>query len=882
MIEQIGPYKILRELGRGGMGVVHLARDARLERDVAIKALPEDLAQDPVRLERFEREAKSMASLNHPNVAGIHGVEEQDGSRYLVLEFVDGESLADRLDRGPLHIDEANELAAQIAAGIEAAHEAGVIHRDLKPANIMITPEGVAKVLDFGLARTDDGQSSTGVGFDGATIPQNSPTIVGAILGTAAYMSPEQARGRRVDKRTDIWAFGVLIYEMLVGSNPFKGETATDSIGAVIHKDIDLSLLPSGTPAHVRGVLDRCLQRDKSLRYRDIGDARLDLLSPMLVSASESRRSGIFVWAGACVAILIGLAGLIFGLTKPVSSGVTAMQPELPIVEFDFRVSLVRDSFSSNADIAISDDGRSIAVQADDDGDDPIFVRHLNQNALRRVETPWASEPKLIRWTRDGRWLIVRQSDQSRGELWKISPYGEAPKLICQLPGRGFVWSDSVDYIDDNTLIVGLAPAGLWTVPEGGGRMTSYLEPGGENEILVQPRVVPGTDVLMFLEIDGGTIELLIDGERRTVYDFGGDRLSSLDVAPDGTILISCYSGSLSRGTYRLVFDPVQLKTTGDPLLIAPQGEFDIAENGTLAIAPRTISDPVMRELVWVNRDGTIAETVASGLPNATNVSLSIDANRAAMSIISSATLGTDEPSHDIMVIDLATGARYELGDTAGSDHYPFWSADAERLIYSTYNAGIRRSSQRAASGAGQPEIVFPRSLITRPSDDGRYLLSSIDAIYYRVVGDSEDVVFNENPSNNFDLTSDSRYIAYTPGSAGDGIWIERFPDGGAITTATTMDAWGLSWANDNSALYFWVDEAFWEAPVDVSGPQPVVGQARMLFTVEETGIAKSRIYGIGDDGRFLMLKNPDGTRSEPGEITVNVVQNWLRQSTRN
>jgi len=882
MHDRIGQYEIQREIGRGGMGVVHLARDSRLDRDVAIKALPEDMAQDPDRLERFEREARAIAGLNHQNIAGIYGLEELDGAKYLVLEYIDGLTLEDRLDAGHLPADEAIEIAVQIAAGIEAAHDAGIIHRDLKPANIKIDSDGVVKILDFGLAKSDEGISSTNADFGGPTMPQNSPTIAGAILGTAAYMSPEQARGRRVDKRTDIWAFGVLLYEMLVGSNPFKGESATDSIGAVIHKDIDLSRLPNGTPAHVRGVLDRCLQRDKSMRYRDIGDARLDLLNPAQAIASEPGRSGIFAWACACVAILIGIAGLIFGVTKPVSSGVTAMQPELPIVEFDFRVSLVRDRFSSYAGIAISDDGRSIAVQADDDGDDPIFVRHLNQNALRRVETPWASEPKLIRWTRDGRWLIVRQSGPIRGELWKISPYGEAPKLICQLPGAGFIWGDSVDYIDDNTLIVGLATAGLWTVPEGGGRMTRYLEPGGENEILVQPRVLPGTDVLMFLEITGGTIELLIDGERRTVYDFGGDRLANLDLAPDGTILISCYSGSLSRGTYRLVFDPVQLKTAGDPLLIAPQGDFDIAENGTLAIAPRIISDPVMRELVWVNRDGTIAETVATGLPNAIDVSLSIDANRAAMSIISSATLGTHETSHDIMVIDLATGARYELGDTAGSDFYPFWSADAERLIYSTYNAGIRRSSQRAASGAGQPEIVFPRSLITRPSDDGRYLLSSIDAIYYRVVGDSEDVVFNENPSSNFDLTSDSRYIAYTPGSAGDGIWIEQFPDGGAITTATTMDAWGLSWANDNSALYFWVDEAFWEAPVDVSGPQPVVGQARMLFTVEETGIAKSRIYGIGDDGRFLMLKNPDGTQSDPGEITVNVVQNWLRQSTRN
>ena len=262
------------------MGVVHLARDTRLDRDVAIKELPELFAQDPARLERFEREAKALAALSHVNLAGIYGVEEQDGAKYLVLEYVEGETLADRLDRGPLPLDEALELAVQIAAGVEAAHEAGIIHRDLKPANIKLTPEGKAKVLDFGLARADEsGTSTSSLGLDSATMTaaQQSPTIEGAILGTAAYMSPEQARGRRVDKRTDIWSFGVVLYEMLVGASPFHGETASDSIGAVLHKEIDLNLLPAGTPPMVRHVLVRCLERDRDNRYRDIGDVRIEL-----------------------------------------------------------------------------------------------------------------------------------------------------------------------------------------------------------------------------------------------------------------------------------------------------------------------------------------------------------------------------------------------------------------------------------------------------------------------------------------------------------------------------------------------------------------------------------------------------------------------------
>jgi len=222
-LTQIGPYTITRELGRGGMGVVYLGRDTRLDRDVAIKALPEHLAQDPERLARFEREAKTLASLNHPNVAGIHGVEEHEGARYLVLEYVEGETLADRLDRGPLPVEDAIEIAVQIAAGVEAAHEAGVIHRDLKPGNVIVTPEGKAKVLDFGLARSEEtSSSSSGALSESPTLTspaiQHSPTMPGVILGTAAYMSPEQARGRRVDKLTDSWSFWVVLYERLVGA----------------------------------------------------------------------------------------------------------------------------------------------------------------------------------------------------------------------------------------------------------------------------------------------------------------------------------------------------------------------------------------------------------------------------------------------------------------------------------------------------------------------------------------------------------------------------------------------------------------------------------------------------------------------------------------
>ncbi len=881
MPDRIGPYTITRELGRGGMGVVHLARDTRLDRDVAIKALPPELASDPARLERFEREARTLAQLNHPNLAGIHGVEEQDGAKYLVLEYVEGETLAETLDRGPLPVDDAVELAVQIAAGVEAAHEAGVIHRDLKPGNIIITPDGQAKVLDFGLARVEEASSSsTGVMSDSPTLTspavQHSPTMPGVILGTAAYMSPEQARGRKVDKRTDIWSFGVVLYEMLVGASPFHGETVSDSIGAVLHKNLDLDRLPPGTLVNVRRVLERCLVRDKNLRFRDIGDVRLDLMNPVLQSVEQTSQRTLLPWTIAGAAMLLFMVTLALRITNSSTHRPTA----LPTVDFEIQIPRAGTRFSSAPSVAITSDGQSVAIQADDDGFDPIYVRHLNQGTLRRVETPWAEEPDLIRWTRDGRWLIVRKDSSSSGELWKVSPFGEAPKLISSLPNQGFIWADSVDYLGDDTLIVGLATAGLWTVPERGGRLKQYLEPA-EKEILTQPRPVPGSDALLFLEINGGTLEMLQDGERRTLFDFQGGRLSQLEIAPDGTVLFSIFSGTYSRGTYKLDLDVDTLEVTGDPLLIFPVGDVDIADNGTLVVGSRLVSEPAMRDLVWVNPDGSISEIVASGLPNARDVSLSPDSSRVAVSLVSSASLGKDELDYDIAVIGLGNGSRYELREFTGNDYYPFWTADGDGIIYTTYNAGIRRTHQRPASGAGKPETIVERSMITRPSDDGRYLVSSIDQLCYRETGQSESSVFSENPSFNFDLSSQSTYLAYTPGEAGDGVLLQRFPEGGAVSTVTTMDASGLSWSDDDSKLYFWAEDAFWETPVDISGLQPSVGLPRQLFSAEDTGVVPSRIYGIGADGRFLMLLEPEDLPEKTESMPIRIIQGWMDGGTQ-
>ncbi|MHC4992627.1 MAG: protein kinase domain-containing protein, partial [Planctomycetota bacterium] len=315
--EQIGSYRVDREIGRGGMGVVYLARDMKLEREAAIKCLPPEVAGDVDRLARFEREAKTLASLNHPNIASIYGLEEVDGERYIILEYVEGETLEERLRSGALPVDEALTMAIQIAEAIEAAHEKGIIHRDLKPANIKLTSSDKAKVLDFGLAKALDEQPSSILdSASSPTMPRGaSPTMPGAILGTAGYLSPEQARGKPVDKRTDIFSFGCILYEMLTGLPPFPGETATDSIGATLHKDVRLEELPAETPPIVRHVLARCLERDRNERLRDIGDVRIELSAarrtPFEPDAPTRARSDlpIAILATAILSLAIGAAG---------------------------------------------------------------------------------------------------------------------------------------------------------------------------------------------------------------------------------------------------------------------------------------------------------------------------------------------------------------------------------------------------------------------------------------------------------------------------------------------------------------------------------------------------------------------------------------------
>jgi predicted Ser/Thr protein kinase len=571
----IGPYRVGQEIGRGGMGVVYLAHDTRLDRAVAIKALPDELAGDPGRLERFEREARTLAQLHHPAVAGIYGVEERDGHKFLVLEYVEGETLAERLDRGPLPVDEALEVAGGIASGVEAAHDAGVIHRDLKPANVKLTPEGRIKVLDFGLARTED-TGSSGSFSENPTLTTpapHSPSVPGAILGTAAYMSPEQARGRRVDKRTDIWSFGAVLYEMLTGAGPFAGETASDSIGAILHKDVDLDRLPAATPPAVRQVLERCLERDRSMRYRDIGDARIDLERAQrqpAPGAPERRRRGTPApLILALVAVAAAIAGAAAWTLKPAPP---APAPEVARLSLTLPWARERVVWFD-----VSPDGRMIAaiVREQDRPEQTwsVYLRRLDRAGFERLHTLRRS-PNMLVFTPDGRDLIVGEYTESNRDILSRLPVegGRPVPLVDAETGRFGIPARPVWVSADEFLVTGETE--LWrvfaiSVRDGGTRPVVEVAQGEFDLYRFTSGVAGGRFALIdTFELSEGAATLTIraldleTGQTRVVAERAQE---GVFVAPDAIVL------RRSDAWFAAAFDPATCEIVGELVPLADE-----------------------------------------------------------------------------------------------------------------------------------------------------------------------------------------------------------------------------------------------------------------------------------------------------------------------
>ncbi len=908
MEDRVGQYEILREIGRGGMGVVYLAHDARLDRDVAIKSLPDHLASDPGRLERLEREAKTLASMNHPNLAGIYGVEEQDGARYLVLEYVDGETLADRLDRGPLAVEDAIEFAAQIAAGVEAAHEAGVVHRDLKPANIKINSDGVAKVLDFGLARFDESGSSSG-GPDAPTVttPQ-SLTMAGAILGTAAYMSPEQARGRRVDKRTDIWSFGVLLYEMLVGANPFVGETVSDSIGAILHKDIDLARIPPATPANVRRVLDRCLVRDKAHRYRDIGDVRLELLQPETDPTRGPSRSGLAVRSIVIPLLLFATvtgAGLAWWL-KP-----SAPSAPLPVVEADIPLPAgKRLAHTFFPGIAISPDGQSLAFCAGQpeklDGIQEMFFE--GQLMIRRLGQPAAvpvsgatGKPWQPTFSPDGSSIAYMSS---RSRIARIPVTGGLSTRLVD--ADGFVWG--LSWGDDGRILFGTAK-GLRSIADTGGSVASLTTVESNEAVHAFPHVLPsgrGTlftvfpsseqpELLTVWVLDGRT------GHRRKLIDH-----ASHPQYADGYIVFA------RQGTLMAVpFDVDSLSLTGDPKpvgidvvhsLYGPNtlsrnsaAQFAISPTGNLAYAQGSVWPEIPRAVAWVDRKGAATELDLQ--PRAYgSARVSPDGARSLLTVFYA-------PKGAIWVNDAERGVtRRAYGGSdlkwgtwgPGEQEITFSNADADgRWFIGWAEIGETRDPNRPGplvdasvtfAVEWSPDRQHLICILDRQNSGGTDLAAWSESDGWMRITDTPGI-YKGWPT----LSPDGKWLAYASDESGRmEVYVRPFLRDGPVVQVTDGGATSPLWSRDGTELFYRSGGSSespeqWAMAVAVSqsGGQLAFGAPKRLF--DDSGFIRPnpiRAWDVGPDGRFIMVR--ESTKDDLRKAMkaffpdrIRLIQNW-------
>ncbi|MEM7755879.1 MAG: protein kinase [Planctomycetota bacterium] len=893
MLDRIGPYAISRELGRGGMGVVYLGHDARLDRSVAIKALSEDFADDPARLERFEREARTLASLNHPNLGALLGLEEQDGARYLILEYVPGETLADRLDRGPLPPEEAVEAAAQIAAGLEAAHDAGVIHRDLKPANIKITPEGVAKVLDFGLARSADGSVGSSGTLDSPTLttpqPQHSPTIEGAILGTAAYMSPEQARGRRVDKRTDIWSFGVVLYEMLAGASPFAGETASDSIGAVLHKAFDFERMPPATPSNVRRVLRRCLERDQNLRYRDIGDVRLELLA----QEPDGERSGVGerpapsrLWtptvAGLAVVALL-LAGALgwTWLARPsagsdVVGGVERGVRKIDVITTDW------DAKPWQLDAVISPDGSRIAFTRDDQ----IYVRSFDDfESIPIAGTEGATTPF---WSPDSKHLGFRTGEG----VFAIYDLRGSPTRITNIGGVQFrpAWTNDgriILSIDGTSVGLTENNSRLATVPQLGGELTTLVPIDAEASIDYHAFcAIPDTDVVVFLEhrIDQSMPLIATDGERRIeLADFEDMYTSTCAWSPTGHVLFTRGFGSL-MDLWAAPFSPERMEATGEPFLVMSNVVHpSLATDGTLAVVRGTGEQAIGGEIGWLTADAEF-ELITEGGENVAALRLSPDG-----SMLAYAAGDAPMQSH-VWVHDFERGFNRRLTKSSGFARPVAWSADGSELMVLRFDParGIRFWTQfLATDGSGESREPY-EGLISGVDPDWRFAAVAEDVrnpMQSRMVAMRMDdrsmmgtVIEGARGFGGASLFSpDGRHALLTSSRSGTAeVYCVEWPAGDNIEQVSTDGADVAWWSPAGSKVIFGsAEEAdYYEADVlrthrlSFSRPRPLFPDGADMSAL--TGLARSN-----EPDRFLAVRRGESL-GERQPLYISIIENWL------
>jgi Tol biopolymer transport system component len=850
------------------MGEVYRARDTRLNRDVALKILPEAFARDPDRLARFEREAKTLAALNHPHIAHLHGFDESDGAGTLVLEFVDGPTLADRIAQGPIPIDEALIIARQIADALEAAHEQGIIHRDLKPANIKIRTDGTVKVLDFGLAKVFDSLS------DGTAAGSSSPTIaapagatgVGVILGTPAYMSPQQARGQAIDRRTDIWAFGCVLFEMIGGRGAFFGETTSDTIAAVLERMPDWNILPPATPASVRQVLARCLEKDPKQRWRDIGDVRMALVDGEAWRAQPDVASPRISRAGERAAWV-----LLVALTAAVATMVTraSRTPPTP-AEIRFNLLFPRGVAADFAQLAISPDGQQIVVAPNFGRLTPLWLRPLASASGRVLTgTEGAGFPF---WSPDGRSIGFFANQK----LKRLDLTSEAIQELADAPAaRGGAWQ-----ADDTILFAPNARGPLFRVPAGGGQPAAVtkLEPGQNDHrapfmlpdgkhFLYYARGTPQVRGVHVARVDGTEARRLLDADGSAVY------------APSGHLLFPRQGELLAQS-----FDATRMALEGDAFRVADS----ISVNPLISLASLSASasgpiaygtDSIRRtQFTWFDRSGRRLETLGPPDQRAlANPSLSPDGNRIALSRVVGG-------NWDVFLIDMQ-GAASRVTSALSLDLNPVWSPDGRQIFYQSNNSQIYARS--VTDGTPELAVLNERTMIY-PSDvspDSSVLLytratgPSTDLWYLPLGADRTPHPFVQTAFDERDgqFSPDGKWVAYQSNEPGHfEIYLQPFPGPGDRIQVSAGGGQHVRWARGGSELFYIAPDQRLAAVPVTFGPKGTValGTRVPLFRTElDSSFMTRQQYVVSRDGQRFLINSPTDAIDPP---SISLILNWM------